>query len=848
MWMLKDVDIRRTALHLFIYYAYVPLLFLPRNSGRFTSSSSLSHSPSNNPMRMSECNLEPEEGFMRQSRVTKGNSLSTMDTKLNLLNEKVDKLLNVQEDLTEKLQIVNQGIDNLGKGLQKLSMSQMSAEQIGGVKRGLKSVDGAHQLDTQSVCSEILRLMKATHQDTSKYRERLEKMEKMVDSVDKVVKCLGETFKNSKMVDFILKGGVAWRKGSPIEILEETKDKPEEKGAKGKHAPASKGIQAEGKTSLQENNQGKMSDDHKGVCEKVNLAGTGLSKADSGSPGKEKMAQCAVSEMHRQATDPKDCPKLRDAAGVSPTVQNHGLFLSGGNPVGSQNMDKSPGLGELPKASFNPKRKGSEKTILRHGEVAPPIPKSGGEVIRTRLLINVQMSDAQEKTPKSREGSAGGGHGGRSVGSLPSLLPPWAEGAKQLPEPSQAKQPSKGSRTESAQDTKGLRSPNRQGEQKSKIVGPAPSAAPPGQSEEKGESKSKGALCLGSVAKDAGRDPASLAKSPKETTKTTAKDCMKDVRSEVKESRSAPLRRQESRSSPGAGKPAENAAEPGAGKAEDLVIDDSPPPPAPFEHRIVSIKQTELTDCYLVCHHEVLGGGRFGQVHKCTEKSTGLCLAAKIIKVKVAKEREEVKNEINIMNQLNHVNLIQLYDAFESKNNITLIMEYVDGGELFDRIIDENYNLTELDAILFTKQICEGIHYLHQQYILHLDLKPENILCVNHTGNQIKIIDFGLARRYKPREKLKVNFGTPEFLAPEVVNYDFVSFPTDMWSSSSCSLPPEKEDSVTSPKSPSDSMAKQGLEPGPPESQFCTLNHRKDAHSTKLPSIATWDQLATLLH
>ncbi|KAF4013785.1 hypothetical protein G4228_005191 [Cervus hanglu yarkandensis] len=60
--------------------------------------------------------------------------------------------------------------------------------------------------------------------------------------------------------------------------------------------------------------------------------------------------------------------------------------------------------------------------------------------------------------------------------------------------------------------------------------------------------------------------------------------------------------------------------------------------------------------------------------------------------------------------------------------------------------------------------------------------QPENILCVNRDTKQIKIIDFGLARRYKPREKLKVNFGTPEFLAPEVVNYDFVSFPTDMWS------------------------------------------------------------------
>ncbi|XP_072278350.1 myosin light chain kinase 3 isoform X1 [Pyxicephalus adspersus] len=218
---------------------------------------------------------------------------------------------------------------------------------------------------------------------------------------------------------------------------------------------------------------------------------------------------------------------------------------------------------------------------------------------------------------------------------------------------------------------------------------------------------------------------------------------------------------------------------------EDLslhVVDDCPPPPAPFNHRIVSIKQAILSSCYTVCQHEVLGGGRFGQVHKCVEISSGLRLAAKIIKVKAPKERDEVKNEINVMNQLNHVNLIQLYDAFECKNDLTLIMEYLDGGELFDRITDENYHMTELDAIMFTKQICEGIYYLHQQYILHLDLKPENILCVNQTGNQIKIIDFGLARRYKPREKLKVNFGTPEFLAPEVVNYDFVSFPTDMWS------------------------------------------------------------------
>ncbi|XP_029542787.2 myosin light chain kinase 3-like isoform X1 [Oncorhynchus nerka] len=218
------------------------------------------------------------------------------------------------------------------------------------------------------------------------------------------------------------------------------------------------------------------------------------------------------------------------------------------------------------------------------------------------------------------------------------------------------------------------------------------------------------------------------------------------------------------------------------GQPKEYIIDSSPPPAAPFDHRIVTPKPHQVTTFYTINREEVLGGGRFGQVHKCVENSSGLKLAAKIIKARSQKEKDVVKNEIQVMNQLNHANLIQLYAAFESHHDIILVMEYVDGGELFDRIIDENYNLTELDTVLFIKQICEGLQYMHKMYILHLDLKPENILCVSRATNKIKIIDFGLARRYKPREKLRVNFGTPEFLAPEVINYEFVSFPTDMWS------------------------------------------------------------------
>ncbi|KAK7889846.1 hypothetical protein WMY93_025406 [Mugilogobius chulae] len=217
-------------------------------------------------------------------------------------------------------------------------------------------------------------------------------------------------------------------------------------------------------------------------------------------------------------------------------------------------------------------------------------------------------------------------------------------------------------------------------------------------------------------------------------------------------------------------------------KEAGFNIDFSPPPSAPFDHRIVTPKPHQIATYYTINREEVLGGGRFGQVHKCIENSSGLTLAAKIIKARSQKEKEVVRNEIQVMNQLNHSNLIQLYAAFESRHDIILVMEYVEGGELFDRIIDENYNLTELDTVLFIRQICEGLQYMHKMYILHLDLKPENILCVSRVTNKIKIIDFGLARRYKPREKLRVNFGTPEFLAPEVINYEFVSFPTDMWS------------------------------------------------------------------
>ncbi|NWY10643.1 MYLK3 kinase, partial [Aphelocoma coerulescens] len=681
-----------------------------------------------------------------------------VDKKLYLLNEKMDKLLHFQEDLTGKLQRVDRSIADVGNGINKLTVSRAAPDDTDAMQKGLKVPDSAAQADVQSICSEVLNLMKAAQLDASKHKERLAKIEKRVDTLDKVITFVGEVLKNSKVVDFILKGIVPWKKGSLLEIPVEAKDKSEESGAKPKHVLSNRGTQTESKKPL----------------EGIAIA----HKADSKPQLKERTAQQQGVESAGNIQSSKSSPQKKDV-GVKALNQHNGLpFVHqdhAGNqnaPAKAQNVDRAPCLDEchrqlvhqkpgknenkppapsaasreaVPSTSRAISDTGCEVTHTRvfpskTGTVRfyqccrnlwvwkltdfssptklqkpgwPPASISYLSCLFCRISISVHMTDMKEKIEMAKEGNISDNRGKiPKVKSTPADL----KGVKQLPDKLKLQQSPKNISSEPNSEVKGDNKQNELAPQTGKQQ-PFLSKPKPGKkAEEKSELK-----CKPITSQNVSDQPVPCA-------------------------------------------------------------DDSPSPPAPFEHRVVSVKQAEVTACYSVCRHEVLGGGRFGQVHKCTEISTGLNLAAKIIKVKGAKEKEEVKNEINIMNQLNHVNLIQLYDAFEAKNNITLIMEYLDGGELFDRITDENYHLTELDAILFTKQICEGVHYLHQHYILHLDLKPENILCVNHTGNQIKIIDFGLARRYKPCEKLKVNFGTPEFLAPEVVNYDFVSFPTDMWS------------------------------------------------------------------
>ncbi|XP_038634864.1 myosin light chain kinase, smooth muscle-like isoform X2 [Scyliorhinus canicula] len=188
----------------------------------------------------------------------------------------------------------------------------------------------------------------------------------------------------------------------------------------------------------------------------------------------------------------------------------------------------------------------------------------------------------------------------------------------------------------------------------------------------------------------------------------------------------------------------------------------------------------KLTDLYI--QQECLGVGTFGKVYKLMEKSSGKIRAGKFYKARTSKDKKSARDEIEIMNCLHHQKLVQCLDAFESRSEIVMVMEYISGGELFERIVDEDFELTEPTCVLYVRQILEGLQFMHQQNIVHLDLKPENIVCVNKNGTLIKIIDFGLARKLDCNGSLKVMFGTPEFVAPEVINYDPIGYTTDTWS------------------------------------------------------------------
>uniref|UniRef100_A0A1I8J9R7 non-specific serine/threonine protein kinase n=1 Tax=Macrostomum lignano TaxID=282301 RepID=A0A1I8J9R7_9PLAT len=193
----------------------------------------------------------------------------------------------------------------------------------------------------------------------------------------------------------------------------------------------------------------------------------------------------------------------------------------------------------------------------------------------------------------------------------------------------------------------------------------------------------------------------------------------------------------------------------------------------------VTIKSGSVYDSYEIL--EELGSGAFGVVYRCKEIATGQIFVAKFIDTPLAIDKLTVRNEVNIMNMLHHPKLINLHDVYDDVKEMVLIMEFLSGGEVFDRIADNTYKMSEAEVVNYIRQVCEGLKHMHEQGVVHLDIKPENLICETSKSANIKIIDFGLATKLSPDEPAKVTTATAEFAAPEIAENEPVGFYTDMW-------------------------------------------------------------------
>lgn len=184
-----------------------------------------------------------------------------------------------------------------------------------------------------------------------------------------------------------------------------------------------------------------------------------------------------------------------------------------------------------------------------------------------------------------------------------------------------------------------------------------------------------------------------------------------------------------------------------------------------------------------------VGRGHFG--HTCSARCKkgelkDQPVAVKIIskaKMTTAISIEDVRREVKILKALSgHKHLVKFHDACEDANNVYIVMELCEGGELLDKILSRGGRYAEEDAKFIVVQILSVVAFCHLQGVVHRDLKPENFLFTSRSEDaDMRLIDFGLSDFIRPDERLNDIVGSAYYVAPEVLHRSY-SMEADIWS------------------------------------------------------------------
>ncbi|CAN8075798.1 unnamed protein product [Agarophyton chilense] len=182
-----------------------------------------------------------------------------------------------------------------------------------------------------------------------------------------------------------------------------------------------------------------------------------------------------------------------------------------------------------------------------------------------------------------------------------------------------------------------------------------------------------------------------------------------------------------------------------------------------------------------------IGHGSFGAVKIAYDLSTGEKRAVKIVmRTTNAKELEFVQREIDVLLSISHPHVVRAHDIFDGKDRIFMVMDFVEGGDLFDYVVKKT-QLSEQSTKLVIWQMLQGLSYLHTKNIVHRDIKPENVLVQSVYPLIIQITDFGFANfvdpsSTAPQTDLKSVVGTGCYMAPEVMDSRGHGKPVDIYS------------------------------------------------------------------